>query len=350
MFLSSVCIFLVVVLLYIYLYHQWKHNDNLEVFELDMVEGHAHVQEACELRQPFLFPLGVQDNLCLLASADMCIKDVRDYFSPGKDKDPVEMPVERALAMLEQAPPHYFSEGNSDLWIHSGISRTTLRGDADAWFKPAYTVWADYDLWTGARGTQTPFRYHTAFRRFLWNNSVTEEGGTVKVRLVPWKDMSHGSQKDYEWFEFYSNHPPSDRATGSRKGVDVLVHAGDVLYVPPYWWYSVEYDAAGPHTRLVVCTYRTAMNVVANANDLALFWLQQHNITRTAKKKDVGVEYSIPPAHEEQERDGTTSSTSALPDAIPADDNTSSDTPSSEQEQESAKPTADTGISTSSDL
>lgn len=340
MFLSTVCIFLVVVLLYIYLYHQWKRNDSLEVFELDMVEGHAHVQEVCELRQPFLFPLGVQDTLRLLGSDDMCIKDVRDYFDAGKDKDPVEMPAERALAMLAQAPPHYFSEGNSDALLrHSGSGMTRgLRGDADAWFKPAFTVWSDYDLWTGAPGTQTPFRYHTAFRRFLWNNTVSEDGvGTVKVRLAPWKDIRH-VKKDYEWFEFYSNNP----TTSSAAGVDVLVHAGDVLYVPPYWWYSVEYDAAGPHTRLVVCTYRTAMNVVANAKDLALFWLQQHNITRTAKKKDVGLEYSIPPAHEggPQERDGTTSSTSALPD----------DDPSSEQESANhPTTTTDAGIS-SSDL
>jgi hypothetical protein len=268
MFLSLL-IFAITILMYIYICHQWKCNDGLEVFEMDYVENHAHLQEACELRQPVLFPWGdpVVHVPKHAATLDISIRDARDYYSK-KSLDSVEMSLERGQRFLAASPPHYFSEGNSAFLQDSGI----LRGlDFDAWFKPTFTISSDYDLLLGGATVKTPFRYHTKSRRFLW---AMEED--TRIRLVPPHALNHKIQ-DFEFYEFYSTSPTSD------KTIEVVIPTGHALFVPAYWWYSVEFATA--KSRVIQCSYMTAMNALAHSWDLARYWLQHQRITRVYNNK-----------------------------------------------------------------
>ena len=258
---------MIVVLVYIYLLHQWKRNDNLEVFEMDYVENHAHLQEACDLRQPILFPMAPPEYHTVFPAhahgMDICIKDARDYAS-GK-LDFVDMSLERSLAFLAAAPSHYFSEGNGDFLAESGVLRH-YRADADGWFKPAFTLSSHYDCILG-NATATPYRHHTHYRRFLWVLT-----GSLCISLVPWKSMSR-AVKNYEHYEFYATSPPPATA------MTVTVPAGHVLYVPPYWWYSLGFcgggGAAAGETIVLQCSYVTPMNAMAHLSDLLLYYLEQ---------------------------------------------------------------------------
>jgi hypothetical protein len=181
------------------------------------------------------------------------------------------MTLERARRFFESSPRHYFSEGNGDFLRDSGVLRQ-IQEDVDEWFRPpVYTVSSQYDL-LFLGGAETPFRYHTHYRRFLW---VQGGGGPpLRVRLVP----SMGQEvKDYEFYEFYSTAPAAPPNT-----VDVVVPVGHAIYIPPYWWYSVAAvteDATSSSTWAIQCSYVTVMNAAAHAKDLALYWLQQKNIS-----------------------------------------------------------------------
>lgn len=61
------------------------------------------------------------------------------------------------------------------------------------------------------------------------------------------------------------------------------VAEGYALYVPPYWWYSIQYTD-DPATFICSVSYNTIMNCVSNLPDLGLYWLQQQNITKKITK------------------------------------------------------------------
>ena len=280
----SLFIFTLTILLYLYILYQWKHSDVLEVFEMDHVENHAHLQDACELRQPLLFLLN-DPLLAPITSAaamkhvDIAVRDVRDYCTTpsGTTLDPVEMSMERGLRFLDASPPFYFSEGNAAFMKESGLLRGGLAHES--WLKPHFTVSKEYDVLFGAASVKTPFRYHTQSRRFLWAWQ-----GESRVLLVPHRSMTN-VVRDFEFYEFYSTD-----TTPPEKTVEVIVPEGHVLFVPAYWWYSIEFPTTS--SRMLQCSYMTAMNVVAHSWDLARHWLQQQRITRNYYNKSSGKKMS----------------------------------------------------------
>lgn len=286
---ASLFVFLLVVFLYIYVVHQWKYSENLEVFELDFVEDCRHVQEACDLRQPLVFPLSI-GAYGVVPPFQIAIKDTRDYYTASPLLDSVEMSWDRGRRFLQEAPPHYFSEGNPLL----------LRKELDDWLRPSFTAWSQHDLWLGTKGVQTPWRYHTKYRQFFC--PVT---APVTVRLLPWSALT--GEKDFEFYEFFSKQD-KDRCTSDV--VVVVVNPGQILHVPSYWWYSVEYTVEA--AELIVCSYITMMNAFAHAHDLARFWLQRQSIAYTPKghkkkitdqhnERDLNLEPAAEPQHHDDE-------------------------------------------------
>jgi hypothetical protein len=67
-----------------------------------------------------------------------------------------------------------------------------------------------------------------------------------------------------------------------------------MLYIPPYWWYSITY-LDDPTTFAYSVTYNTFVNCVANLWDLLLYSLQQQNITKKIKRT------SLPEVQDESE-------------------------------------------------
>ena len=67
------------------------------------------------------------------------------------------------------------------------------------------------------------------------------------------------------------------------KFLDVDLHAGDILFIPPYWWYSISFSG-DPETTVANIIYDVAMNILAQSKHWGLYFLQQNNIkTRPAK-------------------------------------------------------------------
>jgi hypothetical protein len=290
----SVLIFLLVGLVYIYILHQWKYNDNLEVFELDYLDSPTQLQSACDLRQPLILPSFLEPLPPLPKHAGvltLSVKDTRCYKDRAAGPlDAVVMTLDGAQQFLDAGSAHdYFCEGNADFLRDSGLLRQ-VKDDVDAWLKPpTFTVHSEYDFLMG-NASWTPLRYHTNNRRFLCVLT-----GVLRVRFAPWKAIPKSQMvKDYEFYEFYTQ--TDAPSLSSSLTMDVVVQEGQILYVPPYWWYALDFSASRGSTFVIQCSYMTAMNAVAHAHDLLLYALQRQNIkTHIIKERCDELNHQSPP-------------------------------------------------------
>jgi len=179
---------------------------------------------------------------------------------------------------------NYITENNDSFVEESGLYSAFKTNDE--LLKPSFNIHSTYDILTGSDKACTPLRYHTHNRYFLSVNS-----GKIRVKLTPWKSSRYlYPNKDYDSYEFYSPinvWKPQRKYFHEMDKIKYLefdINVGSVLYVPSYWWYSIQYS----NDSTIVCgfTYNTPMNYVANTKDMALYYLQQSN-TKTKITKTI---------------------------------------------------------------
>ena len=177
---------------------------------------------------------------------------------------------------------HYFSENNEDFLEETGLIKSIK--SMDEFLKPLFNVNTKYDLMFGSPNAVTPLRYHNNYRQFLCVVS-----GKIHVKMTPWKSSKYLHPiKDYDNYEFRSPiHPIAPLAQyitdfEKTKFLEFDVSEGFILYIPPYWWYSIQYTCEKP-TFVCGVSYNTVMNCISNVHDLGLYWLQQQNITKKIK-------------------------------------------------------------------
>jgi hypothetical protein len=217
-------------------------------------------------------------------SYDITIKDAHDYYKePCVSIDSVSLSLNSTHQLFENDnASHFFSEDNSEFLEESGIVKPIQ--DLDEYFKPVFNVHKNYDLLFGSTGSVTPLRYHTYYRQFFCVTS-----GSIHVKMAPWKSAKYLHPiNDYENYEFRSPvHPLNPQQQYSKdfdktKFLEFDVQEGYAFYVPPYWWYSIQYSDA--NTFITSVSYSTVMNFLANLPNLGLYWLQQQNITKKITK------------------------------------------------------------------
>jgi hypothetical protein len=161
-------------------------------------------------------------------------------------------------------------EDNQDFLEESGLLSDIQ--ELDVFLKPSFSINSKYDLITGSANCITPLRYHTDYRRFLIVAS-----GKMSVKMTPWRSRKHlNPVVDYSNYEFFSKmNPWVPQDNDKIKYLDFEVVAGHVLYIPPFWWYSIKmttYD-----TQIVSVSYQTVMNMCSNIPDICRYYLQFHN-------------------------------------------------------------------------
>lgn len=293
--LITLCIFIVILFLYIHIANQFKKSDELEIYESDF-SSTRHLDDVCELKQPVLMNMTnvipnlfydiVPENIARFSSHDVNIKDVNDYFTEEPESvDSILLPFHTTIKFLESDKKnHLFSENNADFLEESGLIKKLKIGDSI--LKPSFTLSSQYDLWFGSCGTSLPFRYHTDSRQFL---CVTT--GKIRVKMTPWKSNKYLHPfKDYENYEFRSPVHPNSPDPIFRNDLEKTnfiefdVKQGYLLYIPSYWWYSITY-LDDPATYICSFTYSTVINTISNMWDLSLYFLQQQNIKQKPPKR-----------------------------------------------------------------
>ena len=272
MFLT-VIIFIIVLLLYFHLMNQFKKSEDLEIYEMDY-ESNSHLQTICELRQPVLFDYGKINQVLFKTNytspdskINVRVKDVNDI----ETGDSIVLPYCSTRALMKSdSKSRFFSENNDEL-----ASNNYPGADHD--LMPMMVVNKRRDIMFGSVGATTPMRYHTEYRNFICVKS-----GKIQVKMTPWKSRKYlYPVTDYEHYEFRSPinvWDPQDKYKDeltNAKFLEFDVNQGNILYVPPYWFYSVKY--AMDDTELYGFTYNSLINCIANSPKWCMYYMQQQN-------------------------------------------------------------------------
>ena len=285
----AIFIFCVCLFLYLHIQYHLKTSNDLEVYTIER-PSKEKLEEICDIRQPVIFDF---NNTRLLESCNLGSLDdnygafdiqVRDITNKD-DNTELYLPFllkETINIFREDKNKKYISEHNEDFLKETGAVKNYSYNDA--FLRPPLVSKCIYDFMSGSIGSKTPLRYDLNYRNYYYVTS-----GKVNIKLIP----PHSSKylypvKDYDNFEFRSPINVWDvqqeyKADFDKvKVLDITLNKGEIMYIPAYWWYSIEYEKLSS-----ICTfkYRTFMNVLAISPELILTMLQGQNIKRDVVKK-----------------------------------------------------------------
>lgn len=283
--IMSMLIFCIVLFLYLHIYFHLKTSDDLEIYEIDR-PSKDKLEEICDLRQPVRFDF-VSEGLLDTCKRQNVVDTygafdvkIRDVQRPVLDDEElyVPLPFNGALKVVtDDKTSRYVVENNQDFLEETGMIKAFRYNDA--FIRPYMVAACDYDYIIGSPGARTPFRYEVNYRNYFF---VAE--GSVKIKLAPPRSTKYLYQKkDYDNFEFRSPVNPWDVQQQYKpdfdkiKCLEVVLPKGHMLFIPAFWWYSMEF---AEHTSVASFKYRTYMNTVAILPQLFLRFLQQQNVKR----------------------------------------------------------------------
>jgi hypothetical protein len=296
----AVMIFCVILFMYLHIYFHMKTSNDLEVYEIDQ-PSKDKLEEVCDLRQPVLFDYA-NDRLmesCTLTAIratygafDVRLRNVKDA---ADDADATDLYVPLTLHAVAETlrndkESRYISENNGDFLEETGLVKTFKYNDA--FLRPPMVSKCAYDVMHASPGTATPLRYELNYRNYY----LVTQGG-VKMRLIaPNASKYLYPVADYDNFEFRSPVNPwhvqaEYRADFDKiKTMDVDLIAGQIIYIPAYWWCSILFSNDASAATTICCfKYRTYMSTVSVLDKLCMWLLQQQNVKRdTIEKKITG--------------------------------------------------------------
>lgn len=288
----SICVFCVVLFVYLHIQFHLKMSEDLEIYEIDQ-PSKDRLEEICDLRQPVLFDFDcdkiiqttnreyIQHNY---GAFELKIRNIQDTDTSNEIYTP--LPATTSIQLFdEDTSSSYFTENNHDFLHETGIEKNIRCNDI--FLRPYMVSNCKYDVIMGSKEVNTPFRYELNYRNYFL---LTQ--GSAKIKLSP----PHGKKYlyptyDYENFEFSSPvNPwkPQPKFAADFEKIKCLEFAltpGKTLYIPAFWWYSIQ---LGPNTSIACFSYRTYMNNLAISPYIFMHALQMQNVKRVvAKKKDI---------------------------------------------------------------
>tara|TARA_B110000261_G_scaffold141433_1_gene162110 strand:+ start:167 stop:1132 length:966 start_codon:yes stop_codon:yes gene_type:complete len=283
----AILIFLTVLIFYIHIVFHMKTCSDLQIFEIDEVVSKSKFEDILNMKQPVVFEFFNELISNFNESLLYTHPHLDVYIRKCNDDDIMLTPIESAkAATLFKSKDFYISEGNSKFLI--GSNRLKDVNGCDGYLRPYMMSSSIYDVITGNKNATTLLKYDTHFRNFFVVTS-----GRVDIKIMPPVSkelLAH--QDDYEFFLFYSKVNPwhiQDKYKDqfSRvKHIDVSLEKGQIIYIPPYWYYSMK--LAEDSTFIVSMKYNTVMNEVATIPDKVMYFLQNQNLTyKIAKEKVV---------------------------------------------------------------
>ena len=288
----AIFIFCLVLFLYLHIQYHLKTSNDLEVYTIEKPSKET-LEEICNIRQPVVFEF---KNNRLLESCNLANLDdnygafdiqVRDVTNKDENSE-LYLPflLKEAINIFgEDKNEKYISEKNQDFLKETGAIKNYNYNDA--FLRPPLVSKCIYDFMTGSVGSKTPLRYNINYRNFYYNTS-----GRINIKLIPPSSSKYlNPVKDYDNFEFRSpvnvwNVQQEYKADFDKvKVLDVTLNKGEIIFIPAYWWYSIEYETV---SSICAFKYRTFMNSLAISPEIVLYMLQGQNIKRdTVNKVDM---------------------------------------------------------------
>jgi len=283
-FIIKTLIFVIVLFLYLHIFFHLKTSNDLEVYETETPDK-DELEEICGLRQPVIFnyvdSVHTECNKSSLvenySSFDLKIRNINRVISDDEELY-IPLRMDEMYKVIESDKnASYISESNADFLEETGLLKTFKY--SDSLLRPYLTCKCDYDLMTGSAKSVTPFRYNLNYRNYF---NVIQ--GNIRIKMTPPKNSKFlHEQKDYDNYEFRSLINPWNVSEAHKsdfdkfKCLEVELHAGQLIYVPAYWWYSIEY---GGNTMVSSYKYHTYMSIASISQHISLALLQSQNIKR----------------------------------------------------------------------
>ena len=113
------------------------------------------------------------------------------------------------------------------------------------------------------------------------------------MKMTPWRSTKYMAiNKNYRDYEFssplnvWSN---NDADFNKMKFVEFNVEAGQTVYVPPFWHYSLKMVGEDDHVASVF-DYSSPMNILANAFSIARNLFEKYGPKAGPKEEEVKIE------------------------------------------------------------
>ena len=288
----TVVIFSVVLFLYIHMHFHLKTSNDLEVYTIENVSK-DRLEEICNLKQPVLFDYR-NENLLELANITKMEElygafDVKIRNIEKKEKKDEESEIYLPILLSEvvklfqnKLNNKIIIENNADFLEETGLLKTFRYNDS--FLRPPLVSICKYDFMSGSEESYTPLRYNISHRNYYLVTS-----GLVNMKLIPPKNGKYlQKENDYDIFEFGSPVDPWEVQEEYKpefdkvKVLDLELRPGQIINIPPYWWYSIKYKKV---SSICCFEYRTYMSTVSILPNLLLGLLQQQNIKREIADK-----------------------------------------------------------------
>ncbi|MFY7728096.1 MAG: cupin-like domain-containing protein [Flavobacterium sp.] len=301
----GLCIFCVVLFIYLHVQFHLKTAEDLEMYEVDQ-PSKERLEEICDIRQPVLFDFECDKimettNRQYIANHYHAFElKIRNVHETNEHADLyVPLPVHASIKLFdEDKTAAFFTENNSDFLDETGVVKNMRYNDE--FLRPYMVSNCNYDLMLGAPQTCSPFRYEVNYRNYFLMTH-----GKAQIKLAPPHSTRYLSPiYDYENFEFRSPvnpwkpQPKYSADFDKIKCLEFTLIPGKTLYIPAYWWYSIQFQE---DTSISCFRYRTYMNNLAISPYIAMFALQIQNVKRdTMKKINIQALNEAPPKVEEE--------------------------------------------------
>ena len=269
-------------------FHLNTSND-LEVYTIENVSK-DRLEEICNLKQPVLFDYS-NENLLetinigkmeeLYGAFDVNFRNI----AKKDDKSEIYLPIllsEVVKLFQNKINNKIIIENNADFLEETGLLKTFRYNDS--FLRPPLVSICKYDFMSGSEESYTPLRYNINYRNFYLVTS-----GKIKLKLIPPSNGKYlQKENDYDIFEFGSPVDPWDIQEIYKpefdkvKVLDLELTKGQIINIPPYWWYSIKYEKV---SSICVFKYRTYMSTISILPNLLMGLLQQQNIKREIANK-----------------------------------------------------------------
>jgi len=257
--------------MYLHIQFHLKTSNDLEMYEIDQASKDK-LEEICDIRQPTLFDFDNQKIVDTTSKAyisenyhafEVKIRNVNENDANAELYVP--LPLHAAVKLFDEDKGSvYLSENNSEFLNDTGVVKSFKYNDA--FLRPYMVSNCNYDV-----------------------NFFLLTQGSAQIKLAPPKSIKYlYPQYDYENFEFKSpvncwNPQPNYSADFDKiKCLEFTLLPGKTLYIPAYWWYSIQF---GPNTSISTLFYRTYMNNLAISPYIGMHALQIQNVKRDVVKK-----------------------------------------------------------------
>lgn len=278
----SLFIFGIVLLLYLHIYYHLKISNDQEIYEVGNVSKDK-LEEICDLRQPAIFNY---TNYSIIDKSKEIFLDNEGKYKNSKmniynttnddTNNPVLLTFENSKKLFnDDLDSRYYTKNNEIFLKESALYK--IMSTTDNYLKPSLISSSIYDIGLGAEESSTKFKYDINYRNFFCLLS-----GSVKIKLAAPNNTHHLHEiRDYHNFEFTSpinpwNVQPKYKSDLNMVNtMEVVLRQGQMLFIPAYWWYSIQYKK---DTILGIFQYRTFMNDLAILPRLIKKILQSHNV------------------------------------------------------------------------